>query len=930
MLNIPLHTNKVVKSTLDLTADSRDASFYSIKPEVIVKPSDEFDIIALLEYASLNGKSLTFRAAGTSLSGQSLTSSVLVDLSGSWKSVEVIENGNKIKSQPGVIGENLNRKLHPYGRVIGPDPASISACMLGGILANNSSGMRSGIVRNAYNTIVALRFILANGILVDTSYPDADDRLKKNAPDIYEGLLNIKKEIQGNESLTDKIKEQYAVKNVVGYSLNSFLDYDGPVDILAHLFIGSEGTLGFISNATLLTYPDKTEKLTGMLLFKNVNAAAAAIIPVRATGVSALEIVDNKSLQSVSDLPAIKEILGVIDDSMSILLFEFQEAGRNIIEEKLVNLIGLARELNLETEPLLIWDSSKQEELWSIRSGLLPSLGASRTPGTTFILEDICFPLDKIDKAIPALLELFDRFDYKETGIYGHGMDGDLHFMLTQNFAESNEINRYAAFMDALAELVIERFGGSMKAEHGTGRSIAPFVEKQWGNDAYTIMKRIKRLLDPGNILNPGVLINEDKSCHLKNIKTYPVLNNDADNCIECGFCEPVCLSADLTQSPRKRIVLMRERIREDIQTDIFDNWDYEYNVDETCAVDGLCSLVCPVEINTGELVKSNRDKKRGKLGRKLADFLSTNFNVLESGAKVAVLSGHFAEFLFSEKGLNRIINAYKRVLRLEKVHHWNDKTGYPEKIIPRFSQDDEFLYFPTCISRVTGKPVSNNVFSLFDVISEVSAKAKIKLKIPEKVNNYCCGTIFSSKGFHDAYVKSINKLIDMFWNETGGGKLPVIFDSSSCVQTAKTCRNDLNDDLKQKYDDLTILDISEYLADYVLSRVHIKKKLNQVVLHQTCSSVRLNIENKIEQIAKTCACEVVILESQRCCGMAGDRGLLFPELTESATSGEAAEISLTVADGYYSSNLPCETAMSSATGKQYLSVAYLVLNAIE
>ncbi len=929
-MNISLNADKFNRNSIDLLAASRDASFYSLQPQVIAKPTDEYDIISLFEYAKHTGHSLTFRAAGTSLSGQSLSDSILVVLAGAWKESEIISTGSKIKAQPGVNGAHLNRKLQRFARVIGPDPASISACMVGGIIANNSSGMRSGILRNAYNSISDIRFILANGVIVDTEKNGANEKLKREAPDIYNGLLDFREEVLANGALVNKISEQYKIKNVVGYSLNSFLDYDNPVDILAHLLIGSEGTLGFISSATFETFANEPVKLTGMLVFQNVVDAAAAIVKVRATGVSALEIVDNHSLKSLKSLPAIKALLGEIDDAMSILLFEFQESARSIIEAKLVDLERVSDDLNLMKKPLLTWDSQKQSELWSIRSGLLPSLGASRTPGTTFILEDISFPLDVIHNAIPALIELFAKYGYTETGIYGHGMDGNLHFMLTQNFDNKNEIARYDAFMNALAELVIERFGGSMKAEHGTGRNIAPFVERQWGNDAYSIMKRIKTLLDPDNILNPGVLLNENPTCHLENIKSYPVLYDESDKCIECGFCEPVCPSADLSQSPRKRIVLMRERDLGNYIQDVNNDCDFEYNVNETCAVDGLCSVACPVGINTGVLVKSNRNFVHGKLSRKLADYFAGNFALLQMVAKSVILLGHSVEYILGTETINKLLNTYKSIFNLNKIEHWNDKLGMPVKIIYKESVKYDFLYFPTCISRMLGKPKNSDAPSLFDVISGICKKARINLKIPENVNDYCCGTVFSSKGFHTAYVKSINKLIEMFWNESAGGILPIIFDSSSCVQTAKSCRNDLSDELKIKYDDLTILDISEFLADYVLPNVQLSNKSERVVLHQTCSTIKLNIENKLEEIASSCAAEVIIPEYQGCCAMAGDRGLLYPELTESATRDEADEIIATEADGYYSSNLPCETAMSSSSAKQYLSIAYLVLKSMD
>lgn len=928
-MNLPFGSRKISNDEIDLIGASRDASFYSIKPKVIVYPQNDFDIISLFQYAHLKKKSITFRAAGTSLSGQGLTNSILADISKAWKNLEVKNNGVEIKTEPGVIAAFLNQKLSAYRRVIGPDPASLSACMLGGIIANNSSGMRSGINRNAYNTIKDIRIILANGVIVDTEAQDADENLKLSAPDIYQGLLEIRDEILKDKNLIEKITNQYKVKNTVGYSLNSFIDYQTPLDILMHLMVGSEGTLAFISNATLQTFVAHPVKLTGILVFPDVQSAASAIMPVRATGVSALEIVDNKSLQSVKNLNAIKQIIGEIDSSMSILLFEFQESTKEIIEEKLSNLLEVVAEFELLRKPLLTWDSAKQVELWSIRSGLLPSLGGSRTAGTTFILEDICFPLDVIHKAIPALIELFEKYDYRETGIYGHGMDGNLHFMLTQNFDNPSEVRRYKNFMDALAELVIERFGGSMKAEHGTGRNIAPFVERQWGEKAYSIMKRIKKLFDPDNILNAGVLINEDENCHIKNIKNYPVLNNDADKCIECGFCEPVCPSADLTLSPRKRIVMMRCKPDENIVVDEYEH-SLDYNLTDTCAVDGLCSVACPIGINTGELVKNIRKNNNTKLSNEISKFFSGHFNRFETVAKSSILAGHFAEFILGEKYLNNVFNFVKRLFRMNKIYHWNSSIGYPSSIKGSNSSAYDFVYFPTCISRIMGKPAKGDAPSLFDTMKIISEKAGYELKIPPNIHNYCCGTVFTSKGYHDAYVDSINRLIEMFWNVSDNGKLPIIFDASSCLHTARTCRNDLHEDLKSKYDKLSIIDVSEFLLDYVLPKIQFSKKVERVVLHQTCSTERLNIENKIKTIAEHCANDVIIPESQSCCGMAGDRGLIFPELNVAASQYEKEEIVRLEADGYYSSNLPCETAMSSSTGKNYRSIAYLVLDAMK
>jgi D-lactate dehydrogenase len=271
------------------------------------------------------------------------------------------------------------------------------------------------------------------------------------------------------------------------------------------------------------------------------------------------------------------------------------------------------------------------------------------------------------------------------------------------------------------------------------------------------------------------------------------------------------------------------------------------------------------------------------------------------------------------------MINAVKRLFGNKKIYHWNQHIGYPSKIITADSDSFEFLYFPTCISRITGKPSDTSANSLVSTIQRIAKKANINLKIPANVNNYCCGTVFNSKGFYDAYVNSINKLMEMLWRESDEGKLPVVFDASSCLHTVRNCRPDLNANTRVKYDLMTILDLSEFISDYILPRINIKSKLNRVILHQNCSVRKLNIENRMESIAANCADEVIIPESQSCCGMGGDRGLIFPELTQSATKYESAEVRNVHADGFYSSNLPCEAAMSQETNKNYLSIAYLV-----
>ena len=217
-------------------------------------------------------------------------------------------------------------------------------------------------------------------------------------------------------------------------------------------------------------------------------------------------------------------------------------------------LEALAVESTLEP-PRFSTDAGECERLWNIRKGVFPAVGGMRKPGTTVLIEDVAFPIERLAEATLDLEALMHEHGYPEGVIYGHALDGNLHFIFTQDFSDPAEIARYGGLMVAVVDLVVNKYDGSLKAEHGTGRNMAPFVEMEWGRAATAIMRELKALLDPEGLLNPGVVPNDDPTVHLKNLKPMPAADDIVDACIECGFCEPQCPSAALTFSPRQRIV---------------------------------------------------------------------------------------------------------------------------------------------------------------------------------------------------------------------------------------------------------------------------------------------------------------------------------------------------------------------------------------
>lgn len=904
---------------LSTLAFGTDASFYRLIPKLVVRVESEAEVIALLKLAHAENVPVTFRAAGTSLSGQAISDSVLIVLGDNWNGREIRNGGEQIRLQPGVIGANANAVLAPFQRKIGPDPASINAAKIGGIVANNSSGMCCGTAQNTYKTLAGLRVVLADGTVVDSEDAASVAAFRNSHAALLEQLAELGRETRANTELAAKIRHKYRLKNTTGFSLNALVDYDEPLDILNHLMVGSEGTLGFISAVTYDTVPDHPHKASALVVFPDVETCCLAVPVLKQQPVSAVELLDRRSLRSVEHKAGMPEWVKELSPAACALLIESRAASQSLLHEQVNLIMASIAHFPVEKQVDFSEDPVVYNQLWKIRKDTFPAVGAVRQTGTTVIIEDVTFPVERLAEGVNRLIELLDKHRYDEAILFGHALEGNLHFVFTQGFDDPAQVARYEAFMGEVAQLVAVEFGGALKAEHGTGRNMAPFVELEWGSEAYALMWKIKRLLDPSGILNPDVVLSEDPDIHLKNLKPMPAADEIVDKCIECGFCEPVCPSNGLTLTPRQRIVIWRDiqaRKRAGVDTTEIERL-YHYHGVETCAATGLCAQRCPVGINTGDLVRKLRGREASKTGA--ANWLADHFSTAVQGTRFMLHAANGAHIILGTKRLAKLSATMTNASK-GRVPQWTPATPQPLQRLhlPKPAVQDErprVVYLAACVSRAMGPAARDQEQEpLLDKTRSLLEKAGYQVIFPEQLNDLCCGQPFASKGYAEQGERKRQEMLDALLKASRGGLDPIYCDTSPC--TLRLVQG-LTDQRLDMYDPV------RFIRTHLLDKLDFVPQDKPIAVHVTCSTQHLGEAQALIDIARRCANEVVIPEGIHCCGFAGDKGFTTPELNEHAL--RSLKNAVQICEEGISTSRTCEIGLSRHGEIDYHGLVYLV-----
>lgn len=903
--------DRIYTDDLHRLAWGTDAGFYREIPEIVIRSKNEEEVSRLLKLSDKYELPVTFRAAGTSLSGQAITNSILIVAGKHWEDYEVLDNGERIKLQPGIIGDRVNQILKPYGKIFSPDPASKKSAMVGGIVMNNASGMNCGTHASSDRVLQSARMVLSDGTVLDTGDEESKKAFAVSHPDFIKKIEELRDKVNSDEELVKRIKHKYAIKNVTGLNILPFVLYTDPFEIMTHLLVGSEGTLAFGSEFTMYSGHLYKHSASAMLYFKSMREASEAVVAMRNGPIHSAEMLDKKSLSSVNDTTG---------EGLTAVLTETKADTKEELDANIAELTRILEKFDLYVPARFTDDPAEYSKYWAIRSGIFPSVGGTRPIGTTVIIEDVAFHIEDLPNATVDLAEMLEKHGYEDSCIYGHALEGNYHFIIAQRFDSEEELAKYKNLMLEVEKLVVDKYDGSLKAEHGTGKNMAPFVVHEWGEKAFAVMREVKQLFDPKNILNPGVIFNDDPECYVKGLKPMPITNERVNKCIECGFCEVNCVACGFTLSSRQRIVIQRElsRLRETGE----DNErlkrlekQFKYAGNATCAGDGLCSTSCPMKINVGEMIHDLREEAlpKGSLGYKVGDLAAKHLKGVKAVLRPVLSVASVAQKVIGNKG----VEVVGQTLNKAGIPLWTPSMPTAHYSCPQSQEKHEkkVVYFPSCLNQTMGHShVDHEKKDLVNKMVEFLEKVGYEIIYPEGMQNLCCGMIWESKGMPEIADRKTKELEEALWKASEQGKYPVLCDQSPCLHR-----------MRNHITKMHLYEPVEFIHDLVAPTLEFTPIDEPVTVHVTCTMRHMGLGDKVIALAKMCSRNVIVPEGVGCCGFAGDKGFTLPDMNKYALRKLRPQLEKAGVKRGYSNSRTCEIGLTTNSGVPYQSIVFLV-----
>ncbi len=591
--------DKVRDDAPTIAAYAVDASMYRLEPKAVVSVESESDIQRVVRYAVERGVPLTPRAAGTNLTGSAIGTGIILDVSRMRRILEVNREEQWARVQPGIVFAELNKRLAGQGLLFGPDPSSGDMCKLGGMLANNSSGPHTLRYGSVKDNVLDLRICLFSGEWLEATTLSVQDPRHARLLATHEPLARVWDLVQRHEPMIRE-KAPKVSKNSCGYNLFALADglAEGRCD-WPRLFVGSEGTLGVMSEARLRLAPRPKASATGLVHFQRLDDVGDAVAELLSLGPSALEVMDGNTLNLIG-----RAKHGIPAEAAATLLIELdEEDDPRRIEDTAARMAAICRRYRLSAEPVLAYEREQRDALWKARKALYPTLyryDGKKKPIN--YVDDVVVRAERISDLIRYLEETFGSREVP-VAIFGHIGNGNAHVVPLLDVNDRSDFAKMVETYEAVHETVLTRFNGSVCGEHGDGRVRAEFVRRMFGEELYRLFVEVKRSFDPSGVLNPGVKLSDRPfTDHID----YTRLSK---SCATCAKCNSVCPVYDVFQT-------------EDMSSrgwyEIVTAKDYSYlnskRVVEACLNCKSCRTICPAGVDVSELILKKRAEHPNRL----------------------------------------------------------------------------------------------------------------------------------------------------------------------------------------------------------------------------------------------------------------------------------------------------------------------------
>ncbi len=477
-----------------------DQSIYRVVPAAVVLPAAIEDVTAAVRLAREEGIPLTARGGGSGTAGGALGRGIVVAFPkrGELNRItdfEGADGGPRVTVQPSVVHNDLQDFLRERGLFLPADPSSGAISVLGGNVATKASGPHALKHGSMDRYVESVQFVSADGEVIDTSDESTvSDRIR-------EGVRQLREDLLADADAVERLEARQGMKTASGYNLFAFLREEALGRLVAQLLVGSVGTLGILTRATLRAEPYIAGRATTLLYFRSLDEAADAAVEIKDRAVDAIEIMNDRSIEMVR---ARRRGLDAPEGTCHMLLVEYSGPERHDVIDGVLRLLA-EKGYALAREPRTVESEEEQAEVWSIRKALLPTVrGYSKEHKALSVVNDVGVDTRHLADLIRDVEGIFGRLGL-QAAIYGHAGSGNLHLRPL--------FDRHAPDLPALIERVADeiyaavfRYGGTITAEHGMGPLRAPYLAREWGEELFDYMRRVKGIFDPEGVLNPGAM----------------------------------------------------------------------------------------------------------------------------------------------------------------------------------------------------------------------------------------------------------------------------------------------------------------------------------------------------------------------------------------------------------------------------------------